>query len=183
MATPKKAVPKKVKTARKRVVKSLDEKKADALKAFIIAKLRNASRKWPPIYEAKKRQRREVIVVSDGKGCLQLFTQGKLFKTIKDDGRTKCGNRVMYECEICHELFFDKIWFKATTGKWRKTSAVALDHIEPCVPLDQLVWDWDTYIMRMFTSPMQLLCKACHSEKTSQENAARAEFKRRPSCT
>ena len=162
----------------KRIPKTPEEQKDSALRSFLIAKLRSASRRWPPIYECKNKQKRFVEVEVRGTDVL-IWHQGIFIEARLDTGKTKQGMRVMYECEICHKLFFDKVWVKCKNGKWKKTSGVALDHVEPVVPVDQVSWDWNTYIEHMFTGRMQLLCVECHKIKSAQETELRMEFRRR----
>lgn len=66
-----------------------------------------------------------------------------------------------YKCNGCTRLF--------------KAADVQVDHIEPVVDIDRGFRGWDEYIDRMFceTDHLQVLCKECHSIKTSNEKAAR----------
>ena len=51
---------------------------------------------------------------------------------------------------------------------------VAIDHIEPVVPVTGWV-NWDDEINRLFCKKegFQILCKPCHKIKTNKENAER----------
>jgi hypothetical protein len=151
--------------------------KPPTLDEFVDKKLRAACQKWPPFYNTKKLAKVFVNVV---------HIEGDLFQVTPDDGSTpfiiedeklKSGARVMYRCNYCGLLWFDKYWFKTTTGKWRKSSAVAIDHIDPAVPVTGWV-SWDSYIDRLFNSPTQILCKNCHCLKTTIENTERAYVRR-----
>ena len=48
---------------------------------------------------------------------------------------------------------------------------VQVDHIQPVVPVDREVKDWNEYISRLFCNPdnLQVLCKPCHQIKTNDE--------------
>lgn len=63
------------------------------------------------------------------------------------------------------------------TGK-RETN-IFVDHREPVVPLTGFT-TWDDYIKRLFceVDNLDLLCKPCHDEKTSEEAAIRAEHRK-----
>ena len=69
--------------------------------------------------------------------------------------------RGVYKCAIC--------------GKEVKKSQIALDHINPVVPITG--WDdWNGFINRLFcaVTDLQVICKdPCHALKTKYENAAR----------
>ena len=65
-----------------------------------------------------------------------------------------------YECGICHNEFPAK--------------EVAVDHINPII--DELGFTtWDSVIENMFcdSDNLQVLCSACHTEKTNAEKALR----------
>jgi len=66
----------------------------------------------------------------------------------------------LFECASCGDGFA------------RKETHV--DHIEPVIPLSGWV-DWNMFIARLFCSVdnLQVLCKACHKEKTNKENQER----------
>lgn len=56
---------------------------------------------------------------------------------------------------------------------------IALDHIDPVIPVDVGFTNFDTYIIRLFcpAEGFQVLCKVCHNTKTQAENAQRKIFK------
>ena len=68
-----------------------------------------------------------------------------------------------YRCAICKKL----------------TTEPVADHISPVVPVTwrEGEWDWNQYIMNMFTGALQAVCKPCHKNKTKKENKARKEPK------
>ena len=78
--------------------------------------------------------------------------------------------RGLYKCAHCENTF--------------KRSEVELDHIEPVVPIKES-WimengdpDWNLYIKRCFpdVDGYQMLCKTCHSAKTTNEDTMRAFY-------
>lgn len=50
-----------------------------------------------------------------------------------------------------------------------------VDHIEPVVPIDREIENWDEYINRLYCGPsgLQVLHKKCHQEKTNNERELR----------
>jgi len=131
------------------------------------------------MYEAKNKQKRYVTVdVAAGIIKVQATWETLRLSDYKEFRIAKSGERVMYECEHCHKLFFDKFWFYTTTKKWRKKSAVALDHVIPVIDPKTGFTTWDDYIERMFNGKVQLLCHSCHNIKTTQENGERTDVRR-----
>ncbi len=57
---------------------------------------------------------------------------------------------------------------------------VQVDHTDPIVPIGTLSKDmtWDEVVGRTFCniSNLQILCKACHKEKSKEENAERRKI-------
>ncbi len=87
--------------------------------------------------------------------------------------------RVRYKCAKCGQAFLDK------TG----SREIAVDHIEPVVPLDRPLKDRGEYIDRLFCSVdnLQILCnykgerngiKSCHKIKTAEERALAATYRK-----
>lgn len=70
-------------------------------------------------------------------------------------------------------------------GKTVRESKIAMDHINPVVPVDGftsgLEFDWNEYYKNVFcdASGYQALCKECHTIKSSAENQLRRESKRK----
>jgi hypothetical protein len=58
-----------------------------------------------------------------------------------------------------------------------KKKNVFVDHVEPVVDPAVGFKDWDTYIGRMFCEQvnLQVLCKACHDVKSSEERLQRSK--------
>lgn len=92
----------------------------------------------------------------------------------KKDGTLAKRKAVRYECAECGKLFMRK--------------DVAVDHIEPVIPLDKEFSNWDVFVLRLFCaiSNLQVLCSykikdkekygdilSCHHIKTQQERAIR----------
>lgn len=75
--------------------------------------------------------------------------------------RAKVG-RGLWQCNSCKEHF--------------KKNEVQRDHIEPVVSTNGGVNDLNTYVETLFCEPenIQILCKSCHSVKSSQEASLRA---------
>lgn len=69
--------------------------------------------------------------------------------------------RNCYKCAKCKQLFTNK--------------EVQLDHIRPVIPTGRGFTTWDTYIKRLFVDKegYQVMCKPCHKDKTTRENARR----------
>ena len=67
----------------------------------------------------------------------------------------------LYMCSICGLCF--------------KINEIEVDHIEPVMPLDRDIVDWNEYISRLFceVEGLQVLCKDCHQIKSNEENANR----------
>jgi hypothetical protein len=57
------------------------------------------------------------------------------------------------------------------TEKKAKVNNVFVDHIDPVIDPEKGFESWDRVIERMFceTEGLQVLCRACHKEKTSDE--------------
>ena len=73
--------------------------------------------------------------------------------------------RGFYKCSTCEIDTF-------------KRHEVELDHIEPVIDIKNGFTTWDDYIIKLFpdASHYQVLCKTCHSAKTSIEDTLRAEY-------
>jgi hypothetical protein len=59
-------------------------------------------------------------------------------------------------------------------GLLYRNKEINMDHIHPVIPVEG--WDnWDGFIERLFVDDegWQVLCKACHQEKTNEENKER----------
>ena len=70
-----------------------------------------------------------------------------------------------YRCAECAKSFGSK--------------EVQVDHIQPVVPLDREIKDWNEYMSRLFCSSdnLQVLCKPCHKDKCNEETKIRTQFK------
>ena len=102
----------------------------------------------------------------------QEFKYSKLFKEAKirarvekTEGLYKNGRqkvRVYYVCNHCRGYFKDKV--------------VHVDHVKPIGPQGYSMDDWIRRAFCMDTGGvdnLQVLCKACHTEKTAKERASR----------
>jgi hypothetical protein len=158
---------------------------------FLIGKLRAASRKYPNFNEAKKLAKVPVKVeYCEGDDFVTVYPLDKSMPPFKVKVHKKAQNRerVMYKCAHCGRLFFDYEFLPKKKGGVKKTSMVAIDHIEPVVPTDSDKISWDDYIDRLFcpVSNLQVLCnypgeyngvKSCHAIKTKAEQQERKEHK------
>lgn len=99
--------------------------------------------------------------------CRRTFAWSPAYRTATKRAERKNGKDVKWECAKC----------KALVGKGDKHR----DHINPVIPIET-GWDgsWDTYRDRMgYEDPdnLQVLCRACHKEKTLEENKKRRRLK------
>ncbi len=139
---------------------------------FLQQKLRNVAQKWPPIYMFKNDRKIWATVQRISATELHVIADtGEEF--IVENSKATSGRRVMYRCEYCGLLWFERSWVQCKNGKWRKTSDIALDHIEPVVDPYTGHVSWDKHIDRLFHGAMQLLCKPCHNLKSDLENQIR----------
>ena len=85
----------------------------------------------------------------------------KLFKDSKEESDG------LYPCDNCGNRF--------------ERNAVAVDHIRPAVPVNEVQATWDAKIKSRlcFEENFQLLCSQCHLQKSKIENAVRREFKKK----
>ena len=96
---------------------------------------------------------------------------------LKKDGSPAKRKAVRYKCAECGRLFMG--------------TEVAVDHIDPVIPLDETFQTWDNFIERLFCSAdnLQVLCsyrlkdinkhggeKSCHHKKTQEERRLRKEL-------
>lgn len=79
--------------------------------------------------------------------------------------RAKVG-RGLWQCNSCKESF--------------KKNEVQRDHIEPVVSTNGGINDLNTYVETLFCEPenIQILCKPCHSVKSSAEQTLRAQARK-----
>lgn len=83
-----------------------------------------------------------------------------------------------YKCDCCGNIvpptYFDD-------DKRKRMKNIFVDHIEPIVDPAVGFVSWDECIRRMFcdSDNLQLLCKACHSEKSQEEIEVAKERRRR----
>lgn len=180
------------------------EKKSD-LQDYIEKKLRAASQKWPETYETKQRvkvpvsvsykpgddfvtvtSQRTVVTLMDGS---VYILEARVF-TVPIKKKASNRDRMMYMCEQCKRLFFDKEWVFKKDGDLKQESMIAIDHADPVVSLETGFVDWNTYIARLFPGQkgLQNLCnysglrdgvQSCHKLKTAAEKAISAARERK----
>jgi 5-methylcytosine-specific restriction endonuclease McrA len=78
----------------------------------------------------------------------------------KDGSRHK-KNAVQRQCEVC--------------SAWVSSSKITIDHIIPVVSVDGELYDWNTYVDRLWCdkSNLQRICDTCHDAKTYKERTTR----------
>lgn len=121
-----------------------------ARNGFIKSALRSKSRRWKPTYD-----------------CLKDAYVGKEEVTSTNKRGVTSTKAIMhYRCAGC--------------GKHFPAKQVAVDHINPVVPIGMDVPDWNIIINNLFCERenLQVLCKTCHDAKTKEENAERREAKK-----
>lgn len=94
----------------------------------------------------------------------------------KKDGNLAKRKAVRYKCAECGKLFM--------------RTEVAVDHVDPVIPLDKEFTNWDEFVGRLFCNEdnLQVLCSykikdkhkhgdelSCHHKKTQQERALRKQ--------
>jgi hypothetical protein len=175
MAKPRKPSKKKVQAEFSR--RTSKTKKPLHFTTWFISKLRSVSQKWPPIYEAKNKAKVYVTVEHVDGNIYRVAPDGGEAFLVEDD-RLKSGRRVMWRCNYCKLLWFDKRWEKAKTGRWVKRSGVAVDHVIPIVDPNHTGWTWDQFVQGLFHGETQVLCHCCHSLKSHIENEERWHVRR-----
>lgn len=113
--------------------------------SFIKSALRGASRRWGPKNEAKKAAR-------------------------ISRGRYLCVGYLREPHEVPASL-------PAPAGNKRRINNANVDHIDPIIDPVKGFTSWDDVIARMFCEAdgLQVLCHACHQEKTKEERARRCK--------
>lgn len=175
-------------------------KKEKTLHEYLVQKLRSASQKWPGTYNVKKRVQVKVTVYyTPGDDYVTVIAPETEYtlangekkispaQTLKVAIIKKAQNRerVMYICEKCGRLYFDYEYLHNSKGVVKKTTIIAIDHIEPIVDPRVGFIDWHVYITRHFPGPsgLQVLCNypgerdgtlSCHRIKTTEEKGVAA---------
>jgi hypothetical protein len=139
--------------------------------------------KWPPYYNTKKAQAQEVTIltVTAAGDAYYVFAQtasGELLK-LHAQHSPKLGRRIVYRCEACQQYFLDKDYYLYKNGKRKKRTTMCIDHVDPVVDPTVGRTSWDAYIERMFFGAFQLLCRACHHNKSAEEGKTRGGSKKR----
>jgi len=114
-------------------------------RSWMIGQLRRISHRYPPHYQVENAAKEVYYIPS------------KTGKPMK---------RVNITCAKCGNKFPRK--------------QVVRDHIDPVIDpkvgfpvLPNGEDDWNSYLKRMFTPGIQMLCKECHAIKTGKENKVR----------
>jgi len=83
----------------------------------------------------------------------------------KKDGTRAKRPAVFYKCNHCKKL--------------HKQKEINVDHITPVIPLTMSLKELTPTQLtdRIFTLPLQILCKPCHKVKTKKETAQRKAYK------
>lgn len=114
--------------------------------------------------------------------CDGAWTQAKFNSFIKNNLRSatrkwapiqKCKKRAhvargLYKCEGCGQEVPPTIFDE---DKRKRVKNIYVDHIIPIIDPAVGFTTWDSCIERMYcdSGNLQLLCKACHSEKSQEE--------------
>jgi 5-methylcytosine-specific restriction endonuclease McrA len=129
-------------------------------------------------------------------GRLEVLKSARVeILTRKKDG-TGYKKNVWHRCSVCDVLGKSQLSPKNLAELKRAKKAgeprpetiplrMAIDHIDPLVPLDGSAVTWQEYVMRLFCPPenLRVLCSNCHSVVTKEGNALRranAKVKRSP---
>jgi len=83
--------------------------------------------------------------------------------------------RGYYLCNGCKQVVPASIVVTLKNGKTKRVKNAIVDHIDPVIPPSGFT-SWDEVVDRMFVDEegLQLLCRACHEEKTKRETDERA---------
>lgn len=103
----------------------------------------------------------EDFVAFQKRFIIAALRRGSLFWPYRNEAlKAARVERGLYKCAKCQQV--------------HHKSNVQVDHVQPVVKLSGLT-DWNLYFARMFvkTEQYQILCKACHSEKTKEEQIIR----------
>lgn len=125
--------------------------------------------------------------------CSGAWTEAKFRSFIKNNLRSasrkwaplqqakKNANisRGVYLCANCEQHVPTSI-LSLVKGRRKRVNNVFVDHIEPIIDPKTGFTTWDECIDRMFCEldNLQLLCGACHDEKTLGERKITAEYRR-----
>jgi len=95
---------------------------------------------------------------------VQAKVRREVPKYNKDGSRAK-KNAVQYQCNLCKQ--------------WTKSTAIAVDHIEPVIDVEHGFTDWNAFVKRLFceASNLQVVCDDCHQKKTNKERHDRQLLK------
>lgn len=84
---------------------------------------------------------------------------------IKKDGSRAKKDHVQYQCQTCMQYV--------------SSTQIAVDHIDPVIPVVGGFTNWESFITRLFCGPenLQTICESCHRVKSLKENRARRMIK------
>lgn len=114
----------------------------------------------------------------------------------KKDGSDSTAHRVQRQCNNCKNWYSEKGYHILKSGKKKKVTLIACDHVEPVINPDGTTrnsdgsMDWNKFVARMWIDTpvwddkknsfekdlkgkLQLLCRTCHDDKTKLENNQR----------
>lgn len=94
---------------------------------------------------------------------------------VKAEARVRRG---FYKCAMCGNEVPASAVVTLKNGKTKRVKNVAVDHIEPVVPVSGFD-SWDNVIKRLFcdANKLQLLCRECHEIKCKEERDERKRIK------
>jgi 5-methylcytosine-specific restriction endonuclease McrA len=131
---------------------------------IIVSLEKKAAKKRSKTKKASKKSKRKTNLHSWLKQKLRrLSYQWPEMREATVKARVERGK---YKCASCEGIFGPK--------------EINRDHINPVDDVETGFTNWDNYIDRLFCSAdlIQILCKTCHSYKSSLEQTIRAQVKR-----
>lgn len=95
----------------------------------------------------------------------QAFRRSSMYKRALNAAKVEHEGATRYQCAACKQLF--------------PLASVQVDHIDPIENIDGTPLTKEGLIDRIVTDKIQVLDKACHTRKSTEENRLRREAKKR----
>ena len=136
---------------------------------------------------ATKRKKKAVDPVS---GLTEVQTKTRLKSAIRREWRRTsrykhikevrylnedpdCRSTYTVDCAICGRAMgqSEKTTYRTATGRRRRTSVYAVDHVCPTgmPPINDIAEDLGTYAIALLTTPLRVLCVDCHADVTAAQ--------------